>query len=75
MNPFEIRTRLIELATEQLNRQYEINLEFARRSFDELVKANKAVEASWKEYMPKVPGFDEVVKEAEKLYGFVRTTK
>jgi len=75
MNPFEIRTRLIELATEQLNRQYELNLEFARKSFDEIVKTNESLQASWEQYMPKVPGFDEIVAQAEKLYGFVKTAK
>lgn len=75
MNPFEIRTRLLELVCDQLNRQYEANLEFANKAFDELVKANKALQSDYSQHMPKVPTTEEVLQHVEKLYGFVKNTK
>ena len=75
MNPFEIRAKLVEQAQDYLERQYEINIEFAKKAFDELVKQGQKIEADWKEYAPKMYNFEEVIKEANKLYGFVKDAK
>lgn len=75
MNPFEIRAQLLEQAQEYLERQYEINIEFAKKAFDELVKQGQKIETDWKEYAPKMYNFEEVIKEAGKLYGFVQNAK
>jgi polyhydroxyalkanoate synthesis regulator phasin len=75
MNPFEIRTQLLEMAKEYLEKQHEINTQFAKQAFEELVKQGQKVEADWKEYMPKMYTFDEVLNQAQKLYGFVSNAK
>ena len=75
MNPFEIRAEMLRMAQEYLHKQQEINLDFAGRTFEQLVKEGKKVAEDWKEYAPKMYTFDEVLKEANKLYGFVKDVK
>lgn len=75
MNPFEIRAQMIEQASAFLKRQHEINTEFAKKTFDELVKQNQKIQADYKEYMPKMYTFEDVIEQAEKLYGFVKNAK
>jgi hypothetical protein len=75
MNPFEIRAEMLKMAQEYLQKQQEINLDFAGRTFEQLVKEGKKVADDWKEYAPKMYTFDEVLKEANKLYGFVKDVK
>ena len=75
MNPFEIRAEMLRMAQEYLHKQQEINLDFAGRTFEQLVKEGKKVAEDWQEYAPKMYTFDEVLKEANKLYGFVKDVK
>ena len=75
MNPFEIRAEMLRMAQDYLHKQQEINLDFAGRTFEQLVKEGKKVAEDCQEYAPKMYSFDEVLKEANKLYGFVKDTK
>ena len=75
MNPFEIRAQLIEQAADFMKRQHEINTEFAKKTFDELVKQGQKVQADYKEYVPAMYSFEDVIAQAEKLYGFVKNAK
>jgi len=75
MNPFEIRTEMIAQASDFLKRQHEINTEFAKKTFDELVKQGQKVQADYKQYMPQMYNFEDVIEQAEKLYGFVKNVK
>jgi len=75
MNPFEIRAEMLKMAQDYLQKQQEINLDFAQQTFEQLVKEGKKVADDWKEYAPKMYTFDEVLKEANKLYGFVKDVK
>jgi polyhydroxyalkanoate synthesis regulator phasin len=75
MNPFEIRAAMIAQAADFLKRQHEINTEFAKKTFDELVKQGQKVQADYKEYVPAMYNFEDVIAQAEKLYGFVKNAK
>lgn len=75
MNPFEIRAELLAQAADYLKRQHETNTEFARKTFDELLKQGHKVQADYKEYMPAMFTFDDVIAQANKLYGFVKDAK
>jgi len=71
MNPFEIRTQMLEMAKEYLERQQEINTAFAKQVFDQLVVSGQKVQADWQEYAPKMYSFEEITTKAKELYGFV----
>ncbi len=75
MNPFEIRAKMIEHAQEYLEKQFEVNTEFAKRAFDELVKQGDKVAGEWQTYAPKMYTFEDVLEQAKKLYGFVNNVK
>ena len=75
MTPFEIRAQMLEMAQDYLQKQFELNSEFAKRTFDELVKNGEKVQSDYNQYMPKMYGFDEVVSKAKELYGFVKDVK
>lgn len=75
MNPFELRAQLIEQASDYLKRQHEINTEFAKKTFDELVKQGQKVQADYKAYMPVMYTFEDVINKAKELYGFVQHAK
>ena len=72
-NPYQIRTDVLAMAKEMLDRQYETNMEIAHRSMD-LYKDNaeQALEA-WQRYVPKMYTPEELKEQAEKLYSFVIT--
>ena len=75
MNPFEIRAQMVGQAADFLKRQHEINTEFAKKTFDELVKQGQKFQGDYKEYMPAMYTFEDVVDQAAKLYGFVKNAK
>lgn len=66
---------MIAQASDFLKRQHEINTEFAKKTFDELVKQGQKVQADYKQYMPQMYNFEDVIEQAEKLYGFVKNVK
>lgn len=70
-SPFEIRTRMLELASEYLQQQYNANVDFAKNSFLEMVRMGTATQTEWQKYAPKMYDFNEVLKKAQELYGFV----
>jgi len=70
-SPFEIRTRMLELASEYLQTQYDANVDFAKESFLEMIRTGQAVQKDWEKFAPKMYDFSEVLKKAQELYGFV----
>ena len=75
MNPYELRAQMLGMAQDYLQQQQQINLDFAGRTFEQLVKEGKKVAEDWQSYAPKMHSLEDVVKEANKLYGFVKDTK
>jgi hypothetical protein len=75
MNPFELRAQMLSMAQDYLQKQQEINLDFAGRTFEQLLKEGKKVAEDWESYAPKMYSFEDVLKEANKLYGFVKDVK
>lgn len=71
--PFEVRSDLLAMAKEYMDRQYEINVQFASQAFEKAVEAGKVTTDSWKEYVPAQYTLEELTKKAQELYGFVTT--
>jgi hypothetical protein len=72
MTPFEIRAKMIELAQDYLQKQFELNAEFAKQTFDELVKSGEKVQQDYMQYMPKMYTAEDILAKAKQLYGFVK---
>ena len=68
-NPFEIRTDLLNLAQDYLDKQYQANVTFAKAAFE---KTLETTTANWKDFAPKYFDFNDVIAKAKELYGFVQ---
>ena len=63
------------MATEHLQQQYDLNCEFAKQTFSEMIKSGQALQKDYQKYMPQMYTFDDVIQQAQKLYGFVNNAK
>lgn len=70
-NPFEIRTEVLHMAKDYLDRQHNLNLEFAKKAYDVALETGKATQEMWKDYQPKMYSITDVLSKAQELYGFV----
>jgi len=70
-NPYQIRTDLLAMSKEMLDKAYDSQMEVARKAM-EIYKDNteQALEA-WQKYIPKMYTPEEVKTKAEELYSFV----
>lgn len=70
-NPFEIRTELLQMAKDYMDRQYETAYSFAGQAFQTAVEQQKVAIEEWEKYMPKMYSMEDLTKKAQELYGFV----
>ena len=70
-NPYQIRTDLLAMSKEMLDKAYDTQLQLAYTAMEQYKdNADQALDA-WKRYVPKMYTPDEVKAQAEKLYEFV----
>jgi hypothetical protein len=67
-NPFEIRSEVLELAKDYLDKQIEMNIEYAEK-MQELGKINS--DEYMKAFTPYT--FEELMTKAKEMYSFVST--
>ena len=74
-NPYQIRTDILAMAKEMLDKQYDMQMTLAHQAMD-LYKENaeSALEA-YQKYVPKAITPEEIKSQAEKLYEFVSEKK
>lgn len=73
-NPFELRTDILAMAKDYLDKQYEINLMFAEKAVETINKHSGSVadyQEQMKEMMPKPYTMEELIEKANELYSFV----
>jgi hypothetical protein len=70
-NPFEIRADILAMAKEYMDRQQEVNMQFAHRAYEVALDAGKVTAETWKEFVPAQYSIEELTKKAQELYGFV----
>ena len=74
-NPYQIRTDILAMAKEMLDKNYDMQMTMAHQAMD-LYKENaeQALEA-YQKYVPKAITPEEIKAQAEKLYEFVSEKK
>jgi hypothetical protein len=74
-NPYQIRSDILAMAKEMLDKQYDMQMTLAHQAMD-LYRENaeQALEA-YNKYVPKAITPEEVKAQAEKLYEFVSEKK
>ena len=70
MTAYEIRARMIELAQDYLNKQFELNKQIAEQTFHQLTEAGKQA-GKVTDYWPQLYTPEQVLEQAQKLYKFV----
>ena len=65
-NPFEIRTEMLAMAKDYLDKQWEMNYMFVERMFEEGKKTAEEMQEAMKPY-----SMEELTEKAKELYSFV----
>lgn len=69
--PFEIRADILKQAQDLLESQYDANVAFATETFFKLVKDGTATMENFKDFTPKFPTTEDIMKQAKEFYSFV----
>ena len=70
-NPFELRTDILGMAKDYMDRQQDLNMQFAHRAYETALDAGKITAETWKEFMPAQYSIEDLMKKATELYSFV----
>jgi hypothetical protein len=73
-NPFEIRTDILAMAKDYLDRKYDVDSSFAQQAFEKMIEDNPSLldkPENWKNFMPEMYNVDELNKVAQHMYDFV----
>lgn len=67
-NPFEIRSDMIALAKDYLDKQYELNVQLANDMYEQGMKTYAEVQEAYNMY-----SIDDIIEKAQQMYSFVST--
>ena len=70
-NPYQIRTDLLSMSKEMLDKAYDTQMQLANAVVDQYKDNAELSLDAWKRYIPKMDTPAEVKAQAEKLYEFV----
>ncbi len=70
-NPYQIRTDLLSMSKEMLDKAYDTQMQLASAVMDQYKDNAELALDAWKRYIPKMYTPEEVKAQAEKLYEFV----
>lgn len=73
--PFEIRADLLKQSQDFLMEQYKANVEFAKSTFDVMVKEGQAIQEEWMKHKPTFFTLDDIIKKAGELNDFVTSNR
>ena len=71
--PFELRTDLLKIAQDYLQKQYAANMELYRATQQALQQDAVALQSDLRTELPKYFDFQDIITKARELYGFVST--
>lgn len=70
-NPYQIRTDVLSMAKQMLDKAYDTQLEVAKTIMEQSKSNTDLALEAWEHYIPKMYTPEEVKAQAEKLYEFV----
>ena len=71
-NPYQIRTDLLSMSKEMLDKAYDTQMQLANAVVDQYKDNAELALDAWKRYIPKMYTPEELKTQAEKLYEFVQ---
>tara|TARA_B110000503_G_scaffold143605_1_gene246227 strand:- start:9335 stop:9571 length:237 start_codon:yes stop_codon:yes gene_type:complete len=70
-NPFEIRSDILSMAKDYMDKQYDFNMNFASQAFQQALDSQKVSYEQWEQFVPKQYDIIELMEKASELYSFV----
>ena len=70
-NPFEIRTDLLAMAKDYMDRQQDIAMQLSLQTMNTLIESGKVTAESVEKFKPKMYSIEELKAVAEQMYSFV----
>lgn len=70
-SPYELRFELLHMAKSYFDDIHRVNVDAAQAAFSRALDLGQATKEEWEKYAPKTYTFEDVMKEAQRLYGFV----
>ena len=74
-NPYQIRTDVLAMAKDMLDKQYEGQMKLAQTMYDINKDNIELASEAWKKYIPKMYTMEEVMEKANEMYTFVSEKK
>lgn len=70
-NPYQIRTDVLAMAKDIVDRQYDIQMEIFKKTMELYTEDKATAEEAYKKYVPKAMTTEEIKAKAAELYEFV----
>ena len=70
-NPYQIRTDILAMAKNMLDKQYDTQVKIAQTMFEANKENMELAKEAWDRYIPKMYTMDEVMEKANEMYSFV----
>ena len=74
-NPYQIRTDVLAMAKDMMDKQYDVQMKIAQTAFDAQKENMEQALEAWNKYVPKMYTPEEVMAKAQELYTFVTDKK
>lgn len=74
-NPYQIRTDILAMAKDMLDKQYESQMKVAHTMYEVNKENMELATEAWNKYIPKMYTMEEVMEKANELYTFVSEKK
>jgi CRISPR/Cas system-associated endonuclease Cas3-HD len=74
-NPYQIRTDVLAMAKNMLDKQYDTQMEIAKTMFEANKENMELATEAWNKYIPKMYTMEEVMEKANEMYSFVSEKK
>jgi hypothetical protein len=74
-NPYQIRTDVLAMAKDMLDKQYDTQMKIAQTMYEVNKENVELAQEAWNKYIPKMYTMDEVMEKANELYTFVTDKK
>ena len=74
-NPYQIRTDVLAMAKDMLDKQYDTQMKIAQAMFEANKENMDLATQAWNKYIPKMYTMEEVMEKANEMYSFVSEKK
>ena len=74
-NPYQIRTDVLAMAKNMLDKQYDSQMLIAKTMFEANKENMELATEAWNKYIPKMYTMEEIMEKANEMYSFVSEKK